>query len=298
MPLQVLPRLSHEAIGERVGLLLVLELQHEALAQVSGAHARRVELLDDAEHLLGFGERIGLDRGRLRAIPCLGLGRVLFEQLVRPLEDLFERGTEVAVFGDVAEELLGEELLARRQIEHPHLLAQVVDQILGLDRHRLYVFHRLAHVPGRDAEVSAVVEQDVFPVGLVVARFFGLGLRLLRHRHLGLLFGLDQLEEGITEQLLLQMLLEVEQRHVEEVHRLVQARVDAQLLTERRVLVQAGLHAAWVRRARRRAVRVGPRYRSATRSLNTSSRTVPDTWTLPSNMMYARSTMSRVCSTL
>src|SRR3989449_6647591 len=56
----------------------------------------------------------------------------------------------------------------------------------------------------------------------------------------------------------------------------------SQLLRQRRVLLQAGFHAAWVRRARSRAVRVGPRYRFATRSSNTSSRTVPATCTLRS----------------
>src|SRR5438874_5288447 len=39
------------------------------------------------------------------------------------------------------------------------------------------------------------------------------------------------------------------------IHRLIQARIDPQLLRQRRVLLQAGLHAAWVRRARSRAVR-------------------------------------------
>src|SRR2546425_6217959 len=98
------------------------------------------------------------------------------------------------------------------------------------------------------------------PVGLVVARllFFGF-LAVLRERDLGLLLGLHQLEERVAEQLLLEMLLQLQEGHVEEIHRLVQARIDPQLLRERGVLLQSGLHAAAVRRARRRAVRVGPR---------------------------------------
>src|SRR3989454_2199800 len=48
-----------------------------------------------------------------------------------------EARPQVAVLGDVADELFREELLARREVEQPHLLAQVVGQLLGLDRDRL-----------------------------------------------------------------------------------------------------------------------------------------------------------------
>src|SRR5207302_542661 len=160
-----------------------------------------------------------------------------------------------------------------------------------LDRHGLDVFPRFAHVARRRARVRSVVEQDLFPVGLVV----GLGLLfvflgLLRQRYFRLLLRLDQLEERVPEQLLLQVLLEIEQWHVQQVHGLVQPRVDAELLRESGVLLQAGLHTGcgWPRRARKRAVRVGPRSGLATRSSNTSSRTVPPTRTFPSNRMYAR----------
>src|SRR5207245_1533150 len=166
-----------------------LELQQQALPQVAGADAGGVELLDDPQHLLRFGER-----EELRLLVPLGFDRVLLEQLVGTAHDLLGRGAEITVLGDVADELFG-------------------------------------------------------------------------------------------EQLLLEMLLQVEQRHVQQIHRLVQAGIDAQVLAQPDVLVQAGLHAAGVSRARRRAVRVGPKYRLATRSSNTSSRTVPETCTLPSNMM-------------
>src|SRR6266550_1906027 len=100
------------------------------------------------------------------------------------------------------------------------------------------------------------------------------------------------------------MLLEIEQRHVKQIHRLVQAWIDLELLLELGRLADAWLHDAapatdrCENRSRSRAVRVGPRYMSATVSSNTRSRTVPETFTCPSNMMYARSTMSSVCSTL
>ena len=166
----------------------------------------------------------------------------------------------------------------------PELVAQVGREIRRLDAHRLEVLALLALlVPAPLVEPG---EQDVLPVG-------GLGLGLLgRLLLLGggegellLVLGLEQLEEGIVEQLLLEVLLQVEQRHVQEVHRLVQPRVDPQVLAEERLLPQRLLHAAAARRDRRRAVRVGPRYSSATRSSNTSSRTVPETCTRPSNMM-------------
>src|SRR6267378_4222033 len=288
---QVVERFLDEPVDQRVGPLLALELQQQALPQVTGADPGRVELLDDAQHLLR--RRVGGDiQVQLR------LRLVLLEQLVRAFDDLLQARLEVPVLPDVAEELLGEQLLARREVEHPRLLAQIIDQILALDRDRLHVLGGPAQGAARHPVLGAVVHQDGFPVGFVVPRFLLLGGLLLGGGTFGLLLGLDHLEERIAQQLLLQVLLQVEQRHVEEIHRLVQARIDPQILAEPDVLVQAGLHAACVRRARRRAVRVGPRYRSDTRSSKTSSRTVPPTCTSPSNMMYARSTMSSVCSTL
>ena len=42
--------------------------------------------------------------------------------------------------------------------------------------------------------------------------------------------GLDHVEEGIIQQFLLEMLLQIQERHVEQVHRLIEARIDLQLL--------------------------------------------------------------------
>jgi hypothetical protein len=83
--------------------------------------------------------------------------------------------------------------------------------MLGLHGDRLDVLHRTGKVAGRGAEVGAIVQEDVFPVGLVVGRLFGFGL-LLDRRDLGFLLGRDQLGEGVAEQLMLQVLLEVEER--------------------------------------------------------------------------------------
>src|SRR3989454_9231027 len=193
-----------------------------------------------------------------------------------------EARPQVAVLGDVADELFREELLARRGVEQPHLLAQVVGQLLGLDRDRLDVLACLAQVARRRA-VRAVVEQELLPVGLVVARLLLLLGRVpvLRELHLALLVGLLQLEERVAQELLLEMLLQVEQRHVQEVHRLVEAGVDTQPRlpgpeagSSRRVSARAG-------GGPRRAVAGGAGERSAQPASDTSPRPPPPTRTSP-----------------
>ena len=115
--------------------------------------------------------------------------------------------------------------------------------------------------------------------------------------------GLLEIEERVVQHLLLYVLLQVHQGHVQEIHRLIQAWIDLHLLLELRPLVESCPHAHATTSGRRyrsriRAVSVGPKYISATSSFHTSSATVPDTRTFPSYMIYARSTMSSVCSTL
>ncbi len=147
-------------------------------------------------------------------------------------------------------------VLARRQLEHLQLVPQVIGEVAGLDRDRLDIFHRL-ELLARAADIEAV-EEDLLPVDFVVL----LGLLVLLFgglfRHL-LVLRLLQLEERVVEQLLLEVLLEVEHRHVEHVHRLVQARIDAEFLAKPGLLMHAGLHAGCPSAPRRRAVMVGPR---------------------------------------
>jgi len=61
------------------------------------------------------------------------------------------------------------------------------------------------------------------PAGRPLWSFLGLVWLCRPAGCLNLFLGLDHLEEGVAEQLLLQVLLEVEQRHVQQIHRLVQA---------------------------------------------------------------------------
>jgi hypothetical protein len=109
----------------------------------------------------------------------------------------------------------------------------VVDQIPGLDRDWLGVLQLLVLLAGA-AHLEAV-EEDLLPIHLLL--FLLLLLLLLGVLLLGrLLLRLEQLEEGIGQQLLLEVLLQIHHRHVEHVHRLVQARIDPELLPETGVL--------------------------------------------------------------
>ena len=58
--------LVHQPVGECRGVLRLAQLEQEALAQVAGPDAGRVELLNDREHLLEVGhgvEELGREVG-------------------------------------------------------------------------------------------------------------------------------------------------------------------------------------------------------------------------------------------
>ncbi len=140
--------------------------------------------------------------------------------------------------------------------------------------HRLLVRHAIPFrvVPRED---------ELLPSGFVVIgrttvdRFLALlrralvgQLRVLDvRRGAQLLVFLDELEEGVLRQLLLQVLLQLEERHVQHVHRLVEAWIGPELLPEPRRGVETGAHAQAAgpaprsarKRSRSRAVSVGPK---------------------------------------
>src|ERR1019366_5740833 len=322
---QFLEEIAREALGERAGLPGILQLQQQALAKVARSGPGRVEPLDDRQHFLRLGHRI--ERQLLVVAPG-ALGRFRHD-VVDALEDLAQRRREVAVVVDVSDELFGEQQLARVEVEQLDLFEQVVVEMMRADRYRLVllpIVALLAHAARR----LEPVEQDLLPVCLGVRvrvgflhRDFGRRLQLRFRLLVGprlFLVVLEHVEERIRKQFLLQVLLQVEQRHVQHVHRLIEARIDLELLPKAKALAEPSLHPAAsggdsvgcttcagaggrspcsaLKRVRSRAVSVGPREISATVSSNTSSRTRPETFTWPSNRMYARSTMSRVCSTL
>ena len=186
--------------------------------------------------------------------------RVRGDELVDGPDNFLQRRRQEPVVLDVAEELLAEQHLARRQVEHLELLAEVVHQVAGLDRDRLGVLQLLVLL-ARAADVEAV-EEDFLPVHLFFlgGRLLFLFLVLFAVRALLLfLFRFEEFEEGIDQQLLLQVLLQVHHRHVEHVHRLVEARIDAEFLPLAEVLRESCLHATFSNRALSLAVRVGPR---------------------------------------
>ena len=122
----------------------------------------------------------------------------------------------------------------------------MVGEIARVDRDRLVVLALLVLLTPA-ARIEAV-EQDLLPVDLALLVLLGLRFgigRLFLNLALVLLvvLRLDHVEEGIVEQLLLEVLLEVEQRHVEQIHRLVEARIDLELLLELRVLGEPLPHA-------------------------------------------------------
>ena len=216
-------------------------------------------------------------------------------ELVDRTENFLQRGREITLFIDIAQKLLGQKQLPGRQGQHLELFPQMVDQVPGFHRNRLGVLQLLVLLPGA-AHLEAV-EKNFLPVDFFL--FLLLLLLLLGSRLLGgLVLRLEQLQEGIGQQLLLEVLLQIHHRHVQHIHGLVEPWIDPELLAKAGMLGKPGSHATASSRARSLAVSVGPRYSCATRSSYTSSRTVPEACTLPSNMMYARSTMSRVCSTL
>src|ERR1017187_4511965 len=116
-----------------------------------------------------------------------------------------------------------------------------------------------------------------------VAAMRSAAAELRRAPTLLLLVVLEHLEERVREEFLLEVLLQVEQRHVQHVHRLIEARIDLELLPKTEALVEPSLHPAgsggdsvgctaaalaradvwppcssW-KRVRSRAVSVGPR---------------------------------------
>ena len=134
----------------------------------------------------------------------------------------------------------------RVELEQRDLIAQMVAEIARVDRDRLVVLPLLVLLPA--AAGVEPVEQNLLPVDLVAVRLSLLpAARRLRSRLLLLLvlvLRLDHVEERIVEQLLLEVLLEVQQRHVEQIHRLVQAWIDLELLLELRALGETRLHEA------------------------------------------------------
>ena len=247
-------------------------------------------------------------------LALLGLAQ---EHLVHAIADLLERAGEVAVVVDVADELVRQQRLARRQIEQRDLLREVIGEMARVDRDRLVPLallvllalaarleaveqHRLpsrrrrrrsspvpasASLPARRdspaptsslsaASSSSSSGSTSSRNGLVSSSCLrcccrssrGMYSRSIAWYRRGLTFSSCR-----SECVLLQTRLHSRQ------HSLISfGKARAQSRSQRRPQIHLAL------RYRRR--RVHEPYRN--------------TFTCPSNMMYARSTMSSVCSTL
>ena len=201
---EILEVLAHESLAEGADEPRVLELQAEAFMQVARSDPWRVQRLHPREHLLGFFERVERDLTLL-----LGILGDLLDLLVDADEDLGDRRREIAILIDVADELLGEELIALGEVEEADLVAEVVVETERRDRRRLVVFAIVALLA--DATDLEAVEEDLLPLRFVVAvrrrrRLLGLRLLLLLRLGGGLLPGLglvlllfDELEERVHE---------------------------------------------------------------------------------------------------
>jgi hypothetical protein len=110
---QLVEAVAHEPA--RHGLLQagLLELQHEALAQVARPDTRGIEALDGREHLVDLFVRV--ERKVIRvSVDLLG---GFDDRVVDGVQEVVEGTGEVAVLVDVADELVGEERLPWRQLE-------------------------------------------------------------------------------------------------------------------------------------------------------------------------------------
>src|SRR5664279_603353 len=132
---QLIEAVADEAIRHRLLETRLAELQEQALAQIARADARRIERLNRAQH--GLALVLGVER------KSFGVAPELFRRLLDPLVDaatnLVERARKVAVFIDVADELLGELMLALVEIEERNLIAKMIAEIAAIDGDRLEV---------------------------------------------------------------------------------------------------------------------------------------------------------------
>gem|GEM_PF-5254537 len=119
------------------------------------------------------------------------------------------------------------------------LLEQVITEVRCLHRGRIVAL-RLFVLGAAPAGVKPV-QQDLFPVDLVLVLLL---TSLLVDAHIFLDVGFAHLQEGILRELLLQMGLEIQEGHVEQLHRLIEARVDLHLLSEFRALIEPVAEAA------------------------------------------------------
>ena len=172
--------------------------------------------------------------------PALGHGGVpdRLPGAVEPVGHVLKRAGQQPVVVDVPDDLGRDPALALAQVGERDLLFEEVVQVALFNGGGLIVFARLVAFPG-PADIEAV-QEDFVPVHLVL----GLLLPLLVDLEVLVVVGFRKLEEGVLGELLLHPGLQLEERHVDQVHRLVEARIGLRLLAGPGTLVEAGSDAA------------------------------------------------------
>ncbi len=100
--------LVDDVVDQRVAHLLIAQLQEQALPQIAGADAGRIETLDDTEHGLRF-----LDRQRRFTLEPRDLRILALQEGIQRLHDRFQLTGQEAGLIDITDDLLGDDDLAR-----------------------------------------------------------------------------------------------------------------------------------------------------------------------------------------
>ena len=282
---------------ERVLQPLGAQLQQQALAQVARADAGRIELVDAVQRALDDLEVLAALEG-----------------------DLLDRQLQIAVLVHVADQQRGDGLLLLVERIHLQLPEEVLGERLGAHQHALQARALLVVVVGRrrrgGVPVVAVVGEVVVPVDGVQP---ALGLQLggglaLRGRLRPLLVALAAvvvepllgarrlldrlllgaalevlLEDRILLQLLVDQLLELGARHLQDLDRLAQLGGHDQLLAE--LLNEFGFQC---HRFRPYRLKRSPKYNSRALRLAAITSGVPSSRITPSLRIYARSQIPSV----
>ncbi len=209
--------------------------------------------MNHAKHALGLVQLVRLEERfeifelelallRVLDLRHLGLGdrSDLFQPGIQGFDDFFQGAGQSPRVTHIPDDLLPQPMKPRRQLHQAQLFQEVVAQIHRLDRCRLEELLDFVLLPSSTG-VEAV-EQDFLPVDFVLIRWIFSGF--LAQAYVLLDVGLRHLQERILRQLLLEMLLQVQQGHVEQLHRLIQAWVDLHLLLELLTLEESGVESA------------------------------------------------------
>ena len=209
---QVVEMVVDHAPGQRLLLAAGFQLQQQALAQVARADAGRLQGLHQPQHVLDLHQR-----------PSDRFG------------DVLHRRREPAAIVDRADDELGDAHVRGRQVQEVQLLQQAFRERRARGRHLLQELDA-----GLGRRHVCAVEQSVLHVvrpvdRILLRRVLGLLVVLLVCGRLAvyvLLIGdlVHLFEQRVLQHLLLEDLLQLERRHLQQLERLLQPRRHDELL--------------------------------------------------------------------